>query len=260
MLFKESMAKLITLMHRNDHTDQELAYWIEKYLLFCGTRSFASLVAEDNFASANVRVAAVGQDLIGWTEFLHGKVSVEIAAIQKLHCTLSPSCRLTGADWMKTFISHLLQLSHSQWIFRNYTLHDKQRGYLRLRLRSEVLRKIHVLLETPPSEVPPESQYLLELDHSAMYKASYEEQAYWVLAIKAARRAGRRAVVTQRSRGPSRRLRLAASRAPRPRYDFGGLADQMGYKLRRQTPTRKRPHPTSVSVRLGSNKRLRKPD
>ena len=87
---------------------------------------------------------------------------------------------------MKAFISHLLQISHSQWIFRNYTLHDKQRGYLRLRLRSKVLREIHELLETPPSEVPPESQYLLEIDHSAMYTASYEDQAYWVLAMKAA--------------------------------------------------------------------------
>jgi hypothetical protein len=258
LLLKESVAKLVTWMHQNDHTDPELAYWIEKYLLFRGTRSFTSLVAKDDFASVDVRVAAVGQDLIGWTKFLHGKVSV--AAIQNLHCMSSPSCRLTGADWMKTFISHLLQVSHSQWIFRNYTLHDKQRGYLRLRLRSEVLREIHVLLETPPSEVPPESQYLLELDHSAMYKASYEEQAYWVLALKAARRAGRWAVVTQRSRGRSQRSRLVAHRETRPRYDFRGLEDQMGYELRRQKPARKRPHLTSVSVSIGSNKRLWKPD
>ncbi len=114
-----------------------------------------------------------------------------------------PVLPTSGADWMKAFISHLLQFSHSQWIFRNYTLHDKQRGYLRLRLCSEVLRKIHKLLETSPSEVLPESQYLLDLDHSAMYKASYEEQAYWVLALKAARRAGRRAITTQRARGRS---------------------------------------------------------
>ncbi len=38
----------------------------------------------------------------------------------------------------------------------------------------------------PPSEVPPESQYLLEIDHSAMYTALYKDQAYWVLAMKAA--------------------------------------------------------------------------
>ena len=114
MLFKESVTKLGTWMRQNERTDPELAYWVEKYLLFCGTRSFTSLVAEDTFASTDVRVAAVGQDLIGWTELLHGKVSVEIASIQDIHCRSSPSCRLTGADWMKAFISHLLQISHAQ--------------------------------------------------------------------------------------------------------------------------------------------------
>jgi hypothetical protein len=104
MLFKEGVAKLSTWMCQNNHTDPELAYWIEKYLLFRGTRSFASLVVEGGFGSLDVRVAAAGQDLIGWTEFLHGKVSVEIASIQQLHCMSSPSCRLTGNDWMKAFI------------------------------------------------------------------------------------------------------------------------------------------------------------
>ena len=129
---------------------------------------------------------------------------------------------------MKTFISHLLQVSHSQWIFRNYTLHNKQCGYLCLRLCADVFCKIHKLLETLPSEVPPESQYLLELNHSAMYKASYEEQAYWVLALKAAKRAGRWAVATQRARGQSQHLRVVANWETRIRYDFHKLEGQMG--------------------------------
>ena len=115
---------------------------------------------------------------------------------------------------------------HSQWIFRNFSLHDKQRGYLRLRLRKEVLREIHKLLETPPLEVPPECQYLLEPDHLAMYYASYEKQAYWVLALKAARRAGRRAATSKRARGCSQHTRLTC--------DFSTLDDHMGYKLRGQ--------------------------
>jgi hypothetical protein len=172
----------------------------------------------------------------------------------------SPACRLTGNDWMKAFISHLLQMSHSQWIFRNYTLHDKQRGYLRLRLRSDTLRKIHELLETPPSDIPPESQYLLELDHSSMYNVQYKDQAYWVLALKAAQRAGRRAAGLQRSWGKSQRNRLAATADKKICYDFNELVGQMGYKLRQQAPTRKRPHVTTVSFSIGSNKQLRKPD
>ncbi len=247
-------------MRQNDRTDPELAYWIKKYLLLRGTRSFASLVAEGGFRSLDVRVAAVGQDLIEWTKFLHGKVSVEIVLIQRVHCMSSPSCRLTGSDWMKAFIAHLLQISHSQWIFQNYTLHDKQRGYLRLRLRADILREVHELLETPLSNVPPESQYLLELDHSSMYNTSYEEQAYWVLALKAARRAGRRVSAQSRCRGRSQRNRPAAAAAKKPRYDFSDLVGQMGYELRQQMPIRKRSHSTPVSADNASNKRLRKPD
>ncbi len=136
LLFKESITNLSTWMHQQNCTDPELAYWIEKYLLFHGTRSFASLVNEGGFCSNDLCLAAAGQDLIGWTEFLHGKVLVEFASIQHIHCALSPSCRLTGDDWMKVFVSQLIQISHSQWIFHNYTLHDKQWGYLRLRANS----------------------------------------------------------------------------------------------------------------------------
>jgi hypothetical protein len=259
-LFKEGVANLSIWMRQSDRTDPELAYWIEKYLLFRGTRSFASLVAEGGFGSLDIRVAAVGQDLIGWTEFLHGKVSVEIASIQRIHCMSSTACRMTGSDWMKAFISQLLQISHSQWIFRNYTLHDKQRGYLRLRLRSDILREVHRLLDTPPSEVPPESQYLLELDHSSMYTASYEDQAYWVLAVKAARRAGRRAKVRRHKRNRHPRKRRTTPTKDKPRYDFSDLTRQMGYELRTQLPTRKRAHPSTASAGNASNKRLRKPD
>jgi hypothetical protein len=93
-----------------------------------------------------------------------------------------------------------------------------------------------------------------------MYKASYEEQAYWVLALKVARRAGRRATASQRARGRSQHSRLAATLETRIRYDFSGLEAQMGYELRGQKPGRKRPHLTSVSASVGSNKRLQKPD
>jgi hypothetical protein len=260
MHFKEGVAKLSTWMRQNDHTDPELAYWIKKYLLFRGTRSFASMVTEGGFGSLDIRVAAIGQDMIGWTEFLHGKVSIEITSIQKLLCMSSPACRLTGNDWMKAFISHIIQMSHSQWIFRNYTLHDKQRGYLRLRLCSDTLREINNLLETPPSEIPPQSQYLLELDHSSMYNARYKDQAYWVLALKAAQRAGRRAAVLRRSWGRSQRNRLAAIAKKKICYDFSKLVGQMGYKHRKQAPTRKRPHTTSILFSIGSNKRLWKLD
>jgi hypothetical protein len=188
-------------MHQHNCTDPELAYWIEKYLLFCGTRSFTSLVDKGGLCSNDLRSVATGQNLIGWTEFLHGKVLVEFASIQHIHCALSTSCQLIGDDWLKAFVSQLIQISHSQWVFQNYTLHNKQGGYLRLWAHSEVLQEVHKLLDTAPADIPKESQYLLELDHSTLYNASYKRQAYWVLAMQVARHAGWRTVTRKRAQG-----------------------------------------------------------
>jgi hypothetical protein len=127
LLFKESVASLVNWMHGNNRTDAELAYWLEKYLIFCGTRTLSLLVGDQG--SNQLREAAASQDKIGWVELLHGKVSVKIAKIQDIHCKLS-DCRMTGADWMKHFIGKLLQTFHSQWLYRNFTLHDRTRGYL----------------------------------------------------------------------------------------------------------------------------------
>jgi hypothetical protein len=129
LLFKESIAAIVAWMHQNNRTDAELAYWLEKYLIYRGTRSLTSLIMKGGGGSTVLLKAAASQDLIGWTEFLHGKISIDIEKIQDLHCTLS-SCRITGSDWMKGMASHLMHASHSQWILRNFTLHYKQRGYL----------------------------------------------------------------------------------------------------------------------------------
>ncbi len=69
-----------------------------------------------------------------------------------------------GTDWMKILVTHLMQISHSQWILQNFTLHNRQRGYLRLKQRRDLLREVGSLLDTPPEEVPEGSRYLLELD------------------------------------------------------------------------------------------------
>ncbi len=97
-------------------TDAELGYWLEKCLLYQGTRSFTLLVIAGGGGSWQIMTAAASQDLIGWMEFLHGKILVDIEAIQQLHCSLQ-SCRITGPDWMKAMSSHLMQILHSQWIF-----------------------------------------------------------------------------------------------------------------------------------------------
>ena len=256
LLFKEGVEKLVSWMHQDGRTDPALAYWIEKYLLLRGCVSFASM----GTMSTSLRQAAVSQDMIGWIEFLHGKVSVEIASIQQFHCAVSP-CRMNGCDWMKHFITHLLHISHSQWLYRNFTLHDKARGYLRLKERKNVLLEIDRLLDVNPNDIPTESKFLLEMDFDSLYRTSFEKQSYWVVAMKAAHRAGRRTKLLRRRRRASTARRAKKQRHTRPTLDNARVMRQIQEEQGKCLPTtRRRPHPASIEAQLKSNKRLKHPD
>jgi hypothetical protein len=106
-------------MHDYNRTDAELVYWLEKYLIYRGMRSLTALITTGKGGSPQLMRAVASQGLIGWTEFLHGKISVKIETIQNIYCALSP-CRITGSNWMKAMSSHLMQASHCQWIFQNF--------------------------------------------------------------------------------------------------------------------------------------------
>ena len=79
---------------------------------------------------------------------------------------------------MHHFISHILYLTHSQWIFRNVTLRDSICGTFWLRKQEEVLREVDSLLEMDPLEVPAEKKILLEFDFNSLYQSSLEQQTY----------------------------------------------------------------------------------
>ncbi len=66
-------------------------------------------------------------------------------------------------------------------------------------------------MDTIPDEIPQGSHYLLEMDFTSLYNASFEQQSYWVLAMKAAQRAGRRAEYNSKLRGASHHQRHAKS-------------------------------------------------
>ena len=127
--------------------------------------------------NTSLRQAAESQDHIGWIEFMHGKVSVEIGAIQRFHCTASP-CHMNGTDWMKHFVSHILHISHSQWLYQNFTLHDNARRYLRLKERKYVLLEIEKLLDIDPANIPAESNFLLDMTFDGLYRLSFEKKSY----------------------------------------------------------------------------------
>jgi hypothetical protein len=88
---------------------------------------------------------------------------------------------------MKQFVERLVNISHSQWLYRNFTLHHYAKGYLRQRAEKEIIEEAERLADTRPSEIPPEYNYLLELPQWLQQSSSAAYKTYWVLAMRAAK-------------------------------------------------------------------------
>ena len=271
-LFRESTEKLEQWLLSHHCTHPELAYWIPKYILSRGLLPFAEL---GRMSPAMARLAA-SQDIIGWRHFMEGRVSKHLYTMQHLHLSSSPSY-LNGGDWMRTFISKVLHITHSQWIFRNITLHDRRRGVLRLQDRVAILREIEHLMLTKKRHIPSDCAFLLEFDLNTLRNSDLDGQQYWVYAVKAARHAGRRVARQGRSSRRSSDGQQFRRRMLPPRESLGvnamirqiqldreccdgEAAERAAIPLWQAALSRRRPHPSGAATLLGSNKRLCKPD
>ena len=102
-------------------TQPNLALAIFRYVQGRGQRSWSSLIG------GHFPRLAVKQDKIGWRNFTEGKLSVEFRRIQSEYLA-GHSTRLTVDSWLKGFVGKLLELTHSQWIYRCITKHHKTKG------------------------------------------------------------------------------------------------------------------------------------
>ena len=183
-LFLENVAELDSWLLNNNNTDSELAYWLIKYIQGRGSLKFADL----GTLTPDLLQAAHNQDMIGWRNMMEGRVSRLFYGIQCLHLANSHS-RINGDDWMRGLITRLIHISHSQWLFRNFTLHDTQCGYKRLKDKATVQLQIIELSRTDPERIPEHSRFLLEIDTEILKAGDYASQVYWVTAMEAARQA-----------------------------------------------------------------------
>ncbi len=138
------------MMEKDEKTDPELAYWIPKYILMRGDKPFSAL----GRISPKLLSLADSQDRIGWRNFTEGHISIHFYEIQKFHLAMSSSF-LNGADWTKQFISKILQITHSQWIYRNISLHNKHQGYLHNKRAEHLLKEIESFADLAPARGHP---------------------------------------------------------------------------------------------------------
>jgi hypothetical protein len=130
---------------------------------------------------------------------------------------------MNASDWTKQLISKLLHITHGQWIYRNISRHHTKLGLLKDMERRQLLVEIDRLMSIDPSDVPEESKFLLEIDFWAIPVASTERQSYWVHAVRAAVKSGRRAAHYKH------RDRLAPAREEDSKQRFNAAAPPLGF-------------------------------
>jgi hypothetical protein len=162
--------------------------------------------------SPKMMEAAKSQDKIGWRNFMEGRMSKHFFTIQRSHISHSTTL-LTLRSWSRKFISSVLQITHSQWLFRNFALHDASAGLLQTKERAHTAAMIESLMQLRPSQVPSDSRFLLEFDTEGLLKSNTETQHYWIAAMEASIYAGsgRRTTEHRIWDGRSLRTKLGAT-------------------------------------------------
>ena len=261
-LLRDSTAELELWMSHNNNTHHELCYWIPHYILCRGQVNFCNLGP----MSPEMYNIAQSQDCIGRRNFMEGRISNKITSFQRSHLTLSGS-KLSVKRWMSQFISKILHITHSQWIFRNFMLHDKALGFLRLKECTEAAIQIDSLMQSRPSSLPAESQFLLEFDTEKLLAADSDTQQYWIAAMDAAL-AAKHNIQQPQQTPPPRRLHSrwkASHTIAQSRSDINQQSIPLSWITSHTAvsgigPTKKPwPSPHVIQLSLPSNKK-RKPD
>ena len=174
---------LIRWMSTSDNTHPDIIRWVEGYILGQGRNYLRT-----DHCPHSIRELVASQTRIGWRNFMEGRISTHFHRLQFCHLIYAKT-NMTASSWVKTFISKLLHITHSQWIFRNFMLHERTHGLLRMKEQQAILLQIEALSLSDKNDLPEDSQFLLEFDIRRLHQADYETQCYWVAAVVAARTA-----------------------------------------------------------------------
>ena len=90
---------------------------------------------------------------------------------------------------MKGFVGKLLEMAHTQWIFRCITKHHRTKGTKTLANQRAVLSAIEKQLDMGIVSLPSEDQWMLKIDQDELFGKPLRNQQFWVWAMEAARQA-----------------------------------------------------------------------
>ena len=119
---------------------------------------------------------------------MEGMISKEIVKIQEEYLSQSES-RLSIRKWSEGLVIKMLEITHGQWLYRNVQVHDFKTGDLAS--KRELRKALEDQIELGEEGLAKEDEYLLDINLDDLDDSSGEDQAIWLLALKAPREAHR---------------------------------------------------------------------
>jgi len=186
----DALMQSIDMLERwleREGTDPTLQNCIISY---CKGRGAESMDTITYGLDQRYRQMAADQDCIGWRRFMEGMICKKAREIQETYSTVCGS-RSSPQRWAIGTIIKLLEATHAQWLYRCIQMHDTTSGALRTTRKEELQREIDRQLEADTDGLLEEDQYLAEVNIENLENSAGERQEYWLLAIRAARKACR---------------------------------------------------------------------
>ena len=184
----DALHKTITSMEtwlRDNGTDPVLACCLVEYAKGRGEKTMEFITAA---RGSRYHKLGESQDLIGYRRFMEGMISKECRAIQQQYSTIC-GAKYSVDKWARGLVTRLLEVTHGQWLYRNIQVHDSVTGTIATKKKEEIQREIERQQEQGDTGLLVEDRYLMEVNLEDLETSSGERQAYWLLAIKAAREA-----------------------------------------------------------------------
>ena len=181
-LLHKSIRHVDTWMKENG-TTPKLRRCLVEYMHGRGGKSMLSIITDRTGAFVDM---ARSVDKIGWQRLMEGMISKEIMEIQGRSQEFE-RYKMPLEKWGSQLVIRLLEVTHGQWLYRNVHVHDAISGDLATRRKEDIRRELEDQIELGGEGLAEEDHYLLEINLDLLDTSTGEEQAYWLIALRAAR-------------------------------------------------------------------------
>lgn len=133
---------------------------------------------------------AIEHDILGWDNFLEGRISKKLFHLQQRHLVKLGS-RIHIHTWARKFTRLVLAITHRQWLFRNARIHIRLQEHKTPQEHQDIMDSVAKMILLDPETLLPQHRFLLEQDFKKLGEGHTIDRQYWLANVTSAWHANR---------------------------------------------------------------------